>query len=74
MIEFSARESELFKLRFGRATIDSDFPDWQEIKKKISDLRLDYLRVKVTNPDKDFISKLSRLRYTIQKGHPIGAK
>ena len=45
MIEFSERESKLFNLRFGRATINSDFDQWNEVQKAINDLKLDYLRL-----------------------------
>jgi hypothetical protein len=61
MIEFSERESDLFKLRFARATIHSDFDRWDGIKKEISDMDLDYLRLKVANPGSHFISQLSAL-------------
>ena len=59
MIEFSERESILFNLRFGRATINSDFDQWKEVHKAAKDLDLDYLRLKVVNPDSGFLSRFS---------------
>ncbi|MCW3127375.1 MAG: hypothetical protein JWO03_3033 [Bacteroidetes bacterium] len=61
MIEFSERESRLFDLRFGRATIDSDFNQWNEVRKAASDLDLDYLRLKIVNPDSDFLAGFSEM-------------
>ena len=61
MIEFSERESKIFNLRFGRATVKTDFDQWAGIKKEIEDLKLDYLRLKVANPDSNFFSKLPQL-------------
>lgn len=55
MIEFSARESELFGVRFGRATITSDFKDWERLRRLSADMQLDYLRLKVVNPEDSFL-------------------
>jgi hypothetical protein len=56
MIEFSGRESKLFNLRFGRATINSDFDQWNDVQKAVKEFNLDYLRLKIVNPDSDFLS------------------
>jgi hypothetical protein len=59
MIEFSPRESKLFNLNFGRATINSGFDEWTKILEESKTLDLDYLRLKVVNPDSDFMAKLA---------------
>lgn len=61
MIEFSARESELFGVRFGRATITSDFKDWEQVRRLSTDLRLDYLRLKIVNPDDTFLDHFNSI-------------
>jgi hypothetical protein len=61
MIEFSERESRLFDLRFGRATIDSDFHQWADVQKACRDMRLDYLRLKIVNPDSDFLARFDTM-------------
>jgi hypothetical protein len=61
MIEFSERESALFDLKFGRATINSDFDEWNEIQRSIRAFDLDYLRLKIVNPDSGFLSRFSAM-------------
>jgi hypothetical protein len=61
MMEFSERESKLFDLRFGRATIPSDSNNLNEVIVKSKALDLDYLRVKIVDPDSHFLEKLSRI-------------
>ena len=58
MIEFSERESKLFNLRFGRTTIPSGFNEWDKVIEESKTLALDYLRVKVVDPDSLFLSRL----------------
>ena len=60
-MEFSERESKLFNLRFGRATIHSDSNNLDEVIEKSKALDLDYLRVKIVNPDSHFLAKLSQI-------------
>lgn len=61
MMEFSERESKLFNLRFGRATIHSDSNNLKEVIEKSKALDLDYLRVKIVNPDSHFLANLSQI-------------
>jgi hypothetical protein len=61
MMEFSERESKLFNLRFGRATIHSDLDTLDEVIKQSRANNLDYLRLKVTDPDSHFLSRLSSI-------------
>ena len=61
MIEFSERESKLFDLRFGRATINSNFDEWADVYKSIQDFDLDYLRLKIVNPDSGFLARFSAM-------------
>lgn len=63
MIEFSARESELFGVRFGRATITSDFRDWQLLLTRSQDMQLDYLRLKMVNPHDTFLDQFSSVAW-----------
>src|SRR6185312_3412255 len=62
MIEFSERESDLFHLRFGRATIQPDFHQWSEMQKACADMDLDYLRLKIVNPGSDFLAGFDAMR------------
>ena len=59
MIEFSERESKLFDLRFGRATVHSDFNNLDTIIEQSKAVDLEYLRVKIVDPDSQFLAKLS---------------
>ena len=61
MIEFSERESKIFDLRFGRATIHSDFNNLDTIIEQSKAHDLDYLRVKIVDPDSQFLAKLSEI-------------
>ena len=65
MIEFSERESKLFDLRFGRTTIPSDFNDWDKILQQSKALDLDYLRIKVVDPDSGFLATLPTIPHRI---------
>lgn len=58
MIELSAQESKIFKLQFGRVTVSRSFENWEEIRQQAAGMDLDYLRIKVANPDAFFMSKL----------------
>ena len=62
MIEFSERESILFNLRFGRATINSDFDQWNEVYNSAKLLDLQYLRLKIVNPDSGFLSRFNQVK------------
>ncbi len=63
MIEFSARESELFGVRFGRATITSDFRDWEQVRRLSTEMQLDYLRLKIVNPDDSFLDHFNSINW-----------
>jgi hypothetical protein len=60
-MEYSERESKIFNLKFGRATIRSDSDNLQSIIEESKNLGLDYLRVKIVNPDSHFLAKLSQI-------------
>lgn len=59
MIDFSERESSLFGLRFGRASINSGFDEWALVEKESRALNLNYLRLKVVNPDNGFLAQFN---------------
>jgi hypothetical protein len=61
MMEFSERESQLFRLKFGRATIHSDAHNLEAVIAQSKAYDLDYLRVKIVNPDSHFQHHLSRV-------------
>jgi hypothetical protein len=61
MIEFSERESQLFNLNFGRASVNSHFDEWSQILEQSRAHKLDYLRIKVVDPDSDFMEKLASI-------------
>lgn len=65
MIEFSERESKLFDLRFGRITIPSGFNDWSKIITESKVLALDYLRIKIVDPDSNFLATLPTIPHRI---------
>ena len=59
MVEFSERESNLFNAKIGRVNVGADFDEWVKIKEESQALDLDFLRIKISNPDSSLLSKLS---------------
>lgn len=61
MVEFSKIESDIFNLSFGRLNMTDELIDNLIIKQKIKQLNLDFIRLKIRNPNTKQIHQLHDL-------------
>lgn len=59
MIEYSKQESEIFGVPFGRANLEENFDNWNDLKKEFSNSECRFLRIKIQNPKAQNIDELN---------------